>query len=199
MRSTIELAEFPSEPMLSGIRNRILQALAGFMPGNQTLRPRLHRWRGVAIGKNVRIGSGVVIETAFPGWVSIGNGVQIGLRAMIIAHTHSVVPPVSRGGGKGSYVSVRIEDEVYIGPGAIVLPRVTLGRGAVVTAGSVVSASVAPLTMVQGNPARPVAHCGVPLTASTPLKEFFRQLKPIHRSDSGDQTLEGGNVTISRR
>jgi hypothetical protein len=36
---------------------------------------------------------------------------------------------------------------------------------------------------VQGNPARPIAHCGVPLTASTPLKEFFRHLRPVDRSE----------------
>lgn len=184
MRRTTDLSEFPDEHLLSGIRNRILQALAGFMPGNRALRPRLHRWRGVRMGRDVRIGSSVVIETSFPQWVSIGNGVQIGLRAMIIAHTHSVVPPARQSAGEDGYVSVRIEDEVYIGPGAIILPRVTLGRGSVVTAGSVVSASVPPLTMVQGNPAKPVARCGIPLTASTPLKEFFRHLRPCRFESS---------------
>ena len=182
MGKTTDLSEFPSEPLVAGVRNRVLQALAGFVPGNTSLRPLLHRWRGVRMGRGVRIGSSVVIETAFPRWVSIGSGVQIGLRTMIIAHTHSVVPPARRG-DEDDYISVRIEDDVYIGPGAIILPRVTLGRGAVVTAGSVVSASVPPLTMVQGNPAKPIAHCGIPLTASTPLKEFFRQLRPIHRTE----------------
>ena len=40
-----------------------------------------------------------------------------------------------------------IEDEAFIGPGAIVLPTVTIGRGAVVTAGSVVSSSVPPINV----------------------------------------------------
>jgi heptaprenylglycerol acetyltransferase len=59
---------------------------------------------------------------------------------------------------------------------------VTIGHGAVVTSGSVVTRSVAPLTMVQGNPAEPIARCGVPLGLDTPVKDFFRQLTPIQRS-----------------
>jgi acetyltransferase-like isoleucine patch superfamily enzyme len=76
-------------------------------------------------------------------------------------------------------VSVRIEDDVFIGPGAIILPNVTIGHGAVVHAGSVVTRSVPPLTMVRGNPAEPVARCGVPLGRSTPLRQFYRQLQPL--------------------
>ena len=59
------------------------------------------------------------------------------------------------------------------------LPGVTIGRGAVVMAGSVVTRSVPPMTMVQGNPAAPVAKCGVPLGANTPLGEFYRALQPL--------------------
>jgi hypothetical protein len=35
------------------------------------------------------------------------------------------------------------------------------------------------MTMVQGNPAVPIATCGVPLWPDTPLKEFSSRLKPI--------------------
>jgi serine acetyltransferase len=49
----------------------------------------------------------------------------------------------------------------------------------VVTAGSVVTSSVPPLTMVQGNPARPVARCGIPLSLRTPPGEFYRRLQPL--------------------
>src|SRR5262249_26627107 len=153
----------PSEPILSGLRNRILQVLARFMPGPFTLRVRLHRWRGVKIGTGVHIASEVLIETAYPHWVSVGNNVQIGVRTTILAHIH-VLPPMTDQYKSERYVSVRIEDDVNIGPGVIILPNVTIGRGAVVTAGSVVSSSVPPLTMVKGNPARPIARCGLPLT-----------------------------------
>ena len=171
-----ELRELPQEQFLWGLRNRILQTLASFLPGAFTLRVLLHRWRGVQIGTGVHIGSYVLIESAYPQWVSIGNNVQIGIRAMVIAHAHGLAPKKSEHKG---YVSVRIEDDAYIGAGAIVLPNVTIGCGAVVTAGSVVTRSVPKLTMVQGNPARPIAECGIPLSWDTPLKKFYQKLKPI--------------------
>jgi len=162
---------------LSGMFRRLLQILARFAPGATTLRVRLHRMRGVRIGREVFIGTDVLIETSRPHLVSIGNGVAIGIRTIIIAHF--------RGSTKadreqaGDHKSIRIEDDAFIGPGAIILPNVTIGHGAVVTAGSVVTHSVPPLTMVRGNPAEPVARCGIPLGIKTPLKEFYRRLKPI--------------------
>jgi acetyltransferase-like isoleucine patch superfamily enzyme len=74
---------------------------------------------------------------------------------------------------------VKIEQDAFLGPGVIILPNVTIGRGAVVTAGSVVSQSVPPMTVVQGNPAVPIASCGIPLSDKIPLKEFSRRLKPL--------------------
>ena len=52
--------------------------------------------------------------------------------------------------------SVTIEDDAWVGFNACVLKGVTIGRGAVVAAGSVVTKDVAPYTVVAGNPAQPV-------------------------------------------
>jgi acetyltransferase-like isoleucine patch superfamily enzyme len=87
----------------------------------------------------------------------------------------------ARGGHRHT---VRIENDVYLGPGVIVLPNVTIGHGAVVSAGSVVSRSVPPQTLVQGNPARPIAHCGVSLGGGVSYEEFLRHLTPIGESAS---------------
>ena len=72
-----------------------------------------------------------------------------------------------------------IEEDAFIGPGVIILPNVVIGRGAVVTAGSVVTRSVKPMTVVQGNPAVPIAECGVPLRAGLSVKEFSANLRPL--------------------
>jgi len=74
---------------------------------------------------------------------------------------------------------VTIEEDAFIGPGAIILPGVTIGRGAVITAGSVVTQSIPPMTLAQGNPAKPVAHVGLPLHAKTTIRQFSRNLKPL--------------------
>lgn len=159
------------EPRLAGARKRVLQLLALYGPGADTVRVRLHRWRGMEIGDRVFIGTDVLLETSHPEMIAIGRGVDIGARTTIIAH--------QQGEAQRAGVSVRIEDDAFIGPGSLILPHVTIGRGAVVHAGSVVTKSVPPLTMVRGNPAAPVARCGVPLGRSTPLREFYRRLQPL--------------------
>lgn len=169
-----------SEPMLPGAGKRLLQLLALYLPGATTLRPRLHRLRGVEMGDEVFVGTAVIIETSQPQLVSIGHRVDLGIRTTIVAHARG---SIEKSGGRPS---VRIDDDVFIGPGVIILPNVTVGQGAVVMAGSVVTRSVPPLTMVQGNPAAAVARCGVPLGAKTPLKEFYRALRPLSGSHGGE-------------
>jgi acetyltransferase-like isoleucine patch superfamily enzyme len=155
------------EPLLRGLVNRCFQLLAMTLPGAQTLRVMLHRARGVHLGENVFISQDVILETAFPDLITIGDRACIGTRVTIIAHMREL--------GQG----VKIGSDVFVGPGAIILPEVTIGDGAVVTAGSVVTRSVPPMTVVQGNPAVPVATCGVSLGLETGMKEFSRRLKPF--------------------
>jgi acetyltransferase-like isoleucine patch superfamily enzyme len=155
-----------SEGLFAGTKNRLLQALARGAPGATTLRVKLHRWRGVHIGENVWIGYDAIIETSYPHLVTIKDRASVGIRATIIAHMRE-----ARG--------VVIEEDAIVGPGAIVLPNVTIGQGSIVTAGSVVTTSVPPMTMVQGNPAKPIARIGIPLRRDVSLKEFSKKLKPF--------------------
>ncbi len=149
-----------SEKLLPGLRNRILQILARVAPGATTTRVLLNRWRGVNIGKDVWIGYDTIIETSCPHLVTIRDRAQIGIRVTIIAHNRE-------------QQGVMIEEDAALGAGAIILPNVTIGRGAIVTAGSVVTKSVPPKTMVQGNPARPIATVEVPLGTELPISERF--------------------------
>ena len=146
--------------------NRILQHLARILPGARSLRVSLHRARGVQIGKNVWIGYDVILETSRPHLIKLEENCELSMRVTVIAHFRGPT-------------GVTIERDAFIGPGAIILPNVVVGRGAVVTAGSVVTRSVPPMTVVQGNPAVPVAKCGIPLGPETTLKEFSRRLTPL--------------------
>lgn len=156
---------YQNEPLLRAVRNRIFQTIAQVGPGHRSLRIRLHRARGVKIGKNVYIDYGVVLETAHPEMITIEDNAQIGLRVTIMAHF----------GGVGG---VRIERDAFLDTGVIVMPSVVVGHGAVVTAGSVVTKSIPPLTLAQGNPAVPIAKLSEPI-GHQPKAEFYRSLRPL--------------------
>lgn len=90
--------------------------------------------------------------------ITIGDRVLIGANVMIIdSDEHSLVPQNRRYSQRNiQAASIRIEDDVFIGAGAIILKGVTVGRSSVVGAGSVVTRDVPPLTVVAGNPAKVV-------------------------------------------
>lgn len=157
------------ESPLRGLINRIFQQLARAVPGAKTMRVSLHRTRGVKIGKNVWIGYDVVLDTSRPFAITLEDDCVLSLRVTVLAHFRE-------------QEGVTIGRGAFIGAGALILPGVVIGEGAVVSAGSVVTKSVPPFTMVQGNPAVPVAKCGIPLGPTTSLKEFSRRLQPISAS-----------------
>jgi serine acetyltransferase len=174
----------PGENGLRGVFSRILQMVARISPGARSLRVMLHRARGVKIGKGVWIGYDVILDTARPDLITIEDGASISMRAIVVAHFKE-------------FRGVRIEREVFVGPGAIILPNVVIGYGAVIKAGSVVSQSIPPMTVVQGNPAVPVARCGVAFRQDISMKTFSRNLQPLAprisnmRSDSEEQRKNG--------
>jgi acetyltransferase-like isoleucine patch superfamily enzyme len=130
----------------------------------------LHRLRGVKIGKNVFIGDEVYLENEYPEAVEIQDGVQISVRAIIIAHT--------RGSG-----NVIIEKDAFIGPNTVIVTSgsrpLRIGEGAVIGAGVVVTNDVAPHMFVANDSSRVIAKALVPLTKAEKMEDFIRGLEPI--------------------
>ena len=87
--------------------------------------------------------------------ISIGVDVQIGARVSFETATHNLVFAPESGRGL-DHQEIRIENKVWIGAGATILPGVTIHEAAVVAAGAVVTKSVPPYTLVGGVPARKI-------------------------------------------
>lgn len=114
--------------------------------------PRETRRRGVAIGRNSRINRDCTLDIRCG--LTIGDHVSVSPEVMILGLSHDYNDSTFIDWDAGP---VTIEDYVWIGARAMILPGVTVGRGAVVAAGSVVAKDVAPMTVVAGVPAKPIA------------------------------------------
>lgn len=117
---------------------------------------------GASFGKGdrIRVGdrSGIGINARLDGPVTIGRNVMMGPEVMVYALGHNFSdtskPMIDQGMSESR--EVIIEDDVWIGARAVILPGVTVGTGSVVAASAVVTKSVPPFSVVAGNPARVV-------------------------------------------
>lgn len=108
---------------------------------------------GIRIGKRTFIGEESLIRGQ--GGVQIGNNVLFGPRVMVLAVNHVFQDPHRPVMDQGiTAEGIRIEDDCWIGAGAMILDGVTIGRGACVAAGAVVTRSVPAHALAVGVPAR---------------------------------------------
>lgn len=135
-------------------------------------RKMVYRWAGVKIGKGSKIHVGgrffeprrviigedtLVGEFAFLDGrapLKIGNHVDIASQVLIYNSGHDIESEDFR----ALTAPVEIEDYVFIGPRAIILPGVKIGKGAIVGAGAVVTKNVAPFKIIGGVPAKEIGE-----------------------------------------
>jgi maltose O-acetyltransferase len=134
-------------------RQTILQQLLGRIGQNSIIEPPFY----CSYGWNIHIGDHVYLNVMCTildtNKVDIGDHVMIGPAVQIYASAH-LLQAEARIQGWEVAKPIVIEDNVWLGGGAILLPGVSIGRNAVVGAGAVVSRSVPANTVVAGNPAR---------------------------------------------
>jgi galactoside O-acetyltransferase len=107
----------------------------------------------LVLGSQIDVGEYVVIRAN--GGVTIGDRVLVAAHAVITSRQHPTRLPRF---GVTEDAPIAIDDDVWIGAGAIVLPGVTLGRGSIVGAGAVVTSNVEPFSIVGGVPAKPIGR-----------------------------------------
>lgn len=112
---------------------------------------------GIKIGRNSLVGEYTVIRGQ--GGVEIGDRVYTSPFTQILAVNHVFDDPTRSFVEQGiTAVGIAIEDDVWLGAGAIITDGVRVGKGAVVAAGAVVTQDVPPHTVVAGVPARVIKH-----------------------------------------
>lgn len=134
-------------------RHTILQQLLGQIGQNSIIEPPFY----CSYGQNIHIGDHVYLNVLCTildcNEVHLGHHVMIGPNVQIYTAAHHLQAE-ARNQGLEIAKPIVIEDNVWIGGGAILLPGVRIGRNSVVGAGAVVSKNVPASMVVAGNPAR---------------------------------------------
>ena len=143
------VTKVPSHALRRFFLRRVMRIEMG--QGSATLLGLLLYTRGnLKIGEHSVVDRDCVLDAR--GEITIGNNVNLAPEVMILTASHD--PDDENFGGITK--AVTIEDYAWIATRSLVLPGVTIGRGAFVGAGSVVTKNVEPGTIVAGNPAKPI-------------------------------------------
>jgi maltose O-acetyltransferase len=126
---------------ISSIGNNVKFRMPLFIYGTENL----------IIGSKVDIGEFTHIRAY--GGIQIGNKVLIASHVVITSEGHPIELPRYGINENGPII---IEDDVWIGANATILPNVTIGKGSIIAAGAVVTKSVESFTIVGGVPAKKI-------------------------------------------
>lgn len=144
------ISHFPSRNL-----RRICYQLAGVSTSTTTtfyMGTRFFKPTGVKIGFDTMIGYNCFLDGRAP--LTIGNHVDIASEVLIYNDEHNIHDNEFG----NSYGPVTIKDYVFIGPRAIILPGVTIGKGAVIAAGAVVTKDVPDMEIWGGVPAKKIGE-----------------------------------------
>lgn len=141
---------FPSHHL-----RRLLLRLGGAKIGKDSsihMGCRFFSLRNIKIGDDSIMGYGAFLDGRAP--IVIGNHVDIASEVMIYSSEHDI----DSEDFSAKSNPVIIEDFCFIGPRAIILPGVKIGKGAVIAAGAVVTKDVSEFSIVGGVPAATIGE-----------------------------------------
>ncbi|HEX8932391.1 MAG TPA: acyltransferase [Patescibacteria group bacterium] len=113
---------------------------------------RFYQPNKITLGKDTIIGEFAVLDGRAN--LSIGDHVDIASEVMFYNSQHDI----ESDDFQATSEPIKIDDYVFIGPRAIILPGLTIGKGAIVAAGAVVTKDVNPFEIVGGVPARVIGE-----------------------------------------
>lgn len=148
----------PRYRLFNGLKSLYLRIVWGASVGKRVVYysgVRVFPGKALTLGDDVDIAKGCQVYTT--GGLSIGDRTLIGYNSIILSANHAVPPGKGRVFNAGhDKKPVTIANDVWIGCNCTILPGVTIGEGAIVAAGAVVSKDVEPFTIVGGVPAKKI-------------------------------------------
>ncbi|MBM7713869.1 acyltransferase [Siminovitchia sp. FSL H7-0308] len=137
---------YKTVPFWKVIRNFIVIQLARYTPFLAMKNWMYRFFLKVKVGENTSFALMVMLDVMFPEKISVGKNSIIGYNTTILAHEY-LIEEYRLG-------DVVIGDEVMIGANSTILPGVTIGNGAIVSAGTLVHKDVPAGVFAGGNPMR---------------------------------------------
>lgn len=178
--------EYPGLKLQSGVRikkaknarllaanNTVFEGATIVVEKSGTLRLRNHAWIGAQASihsKKITIGRNSAVHAfgTLIGEVSIGDNVMIAKNVFISSgkHHYTIQPELPIKLQDGIYAKthgiyskeVIIEDDVWIGANCVIMSGISIGKGSIIGANSVVTADVPPYSVVAGSPAKKIKN-----------------------------------------
>ena len=151
----------PRHKLFNFIKSNYLRIQGAFIGKYITYYPgiKINPCKNIKLGDYVDLAWGVLITTG--GGVEIGDRTLVGYGTKILSANH-IIPAIPGKIFGAGHVKKRvvIGNDVWIGANCVIVAGVTIGEGAVVAAGSVVTKDVAPFTIVGGVPAKLIKSRG---------------------------------------
>ncbi|WP_174728711.1 acyltransferase [Mesobacillus harenae] len=137
---------YKTVPFWKVVRNFVVIQLARYTPFLSAKNWMYKTFLGMKVGDQTSFALMVMLDVMFPEKISVGRNTVIGYNTTLLAHEY-LIKEYRLG-------PIEIGSEVMIGANSTVLPGVTIGDGAIVSAGTLVHKDVPPGAFVGGNPMR---------------------------------------------
>jgi acetyltransferase-like isoleucine patch superfamily enzyme len=137
---------YKTVPFWKVVKNFIVIQLARYTPFLGMKNWLYRRFLGLKVGEQTSFALMVMLDVMFPEKISVGRNTVIGYNTTILAHEY-LIKEYRLG-------PVEIGSEVMIGANSTILPGITIGDGAIVSAGTLVHKDVPAGAFVGGNPMR---------------------------------------------
>jgi len=137
---------YKTVPFFKVVKNFMVIQAARYMPFLGVKNSLYRRFLKMKVGQNTAVALMVMVDIMFPEKISVGRNCVIGYNTTLLAHEYLV--------DEYRLGDIIIEDDVMIGANCTVLPGVTIGKSAIVSAGTLVHKDVPEESFVGGNPMR---------------------------------------------